>query len=217
MSTGTTTWTDDLVTSYDRTAESYATIFFSELERKPFDCQLLDDFVTTVQGRGLVCDLGCGPGHVARYLKARGVQVMGVDLSPCMIDVARRLSPDIPFSQGNMLQLEMKDQSLAGVVAFYSMIHLQRKQVPDAAAELYRVLIPDGQLLVAVHGGEGEVHSDQFLGEAVSFHATFFHAHEMVAYLQQAGFAVEAPKVRPPYPFEYQSQRVYISAHRPQQ
>jgi 2-polyprenyl-3-methyl-5-hydroxy-6-metoxy-1,4-benzoquinol methylase len=66
---------------YDRVAAEYARRIFGELEHKPLDRQLLDRFAAMVQGRGQVCDLGCGPGHVARYLHERGVQVMGLDLS----------------------------------------------------------------------------------------------------------------------------------------
>ena len=53
------------------------------------DRQLLDRFAASVQDRGPVCDLGCGPGHVARYLSERKVQVCGVDLSPEMVKRAR--------------------------------------------------------------------------------------------------------------------------------
>ena len=62
-----------LAAKYDRVAEKYAAAFFDELERKPFDRALLDRFAAAVAGRGRVCDVGCGPGHVGRYLAARGV------------------------------------------------------------------------------------------------------------------------------------------------
>jgi len=62
-----------LAAKYDRVAEKYAAAFFDELERKPFDRALLDRFAAAAAGRGRVCDVGCGPGHVGRYLAARGV------------------------------------------------------------------------------------------------------------------------------------------------
>src|SRR5439155_15857605 len=82
-----------LAAKYDRVAEKYAAAFFDELERKPFDRALLDRFAAAVAGRGRVCDVGCGPGHVGRYLAARGVEVFGLDLSPRMVELARRLNP----------------------------------------------------------------------------------------------------------------------------
>jgi len=205
-------WNQDLVASYDRTAERYAERFLHELDHKPFDRELLDNFADAVRGRGQTCDLGCGPGHVARYLKARGVDVFGLDISPGMIEVATRLNPDILFRRGDMLALDFPDQTLSGVVAFYSLIHLSRESALRALQETYRVLLPNGLLLLSVHGGEGELHVDEFLGISVSIDATLFQPEEMARYVRQAGFAVDRIVTRQPYEFEFQSTRIYISA-----
>jgi trans-aconitate methyltransferase len=66
----------DLVqTTYDRLAVEYASHLADELAGKPLNRQLLDRFADEVRGSGPVCDLGCGPGHVARYVNDRGVDV----------------------------------------------------------------------------------------------------------------------------------------------
>src|SRR6266850_631643 len=95
----------ELRSGYDRVAEHYATEYFDELKRKPFDCELLDTFAESVRDDGPVCELGCGPGQVARYLKDRGVDVCGLDLSSEMVRVARDLNPDISFEQGDLCAL----------------------------------------------------------------------------------------------------------------
>jgi organic hydroperoxide reductase OsmC/OhrA len=74
--------------SYDRLAAAYAEHVAGELAHKPFDRALLDDLADRVRGAGPVGDVGCGPGHVTAYLRARGVDARGVDLSPEMIDRA---------------------------------------------------------------------------------------------------------------------------------
>src|SRR5881628_461864 len=117
-------WNRYLVESYDRVAQRYAEQFFNELDRKPFDRELLNRYAERLHGRGKVCDLGCGPGHVARYLHSRGLDVFGVDISPRMVEVARGLNPTIPFAQADMLKLSLADSCLAGIAAFYSLIHL---------------------------------------------------------------------------------------------
>ena len=66
--------------SYDCAADAYAQHLADELERKPLDRHLLDRFAEETRGRGLVADVGCGPGHVARYLHDRGVSIVGIDL-----------------------------------------------------------------------------------------------------------------------------------------
>ena len=67
-------------TSYDSVADEYVRRIFAELEHKPLDRELLDRFAASVRDVEPACDLGCGPGHVARYLHERGVQVFGVDI-----------------------------------------------------------------------------------------------------------------------------------------
>src|SRR6185503_6077672 len=130
----------DIQTGYDRVAEQYANEFFEELARKPFDRQLLDRFAEEMSGAGVVCELGCGPGQVARYLKDRGVEMRGIDLSPEMVRVGGNLNPDIPFSVGDMTALQLPDDSLAAFVLFYSIIHIRRELVTSVFKEMSRVL-----------------------------------------------------------------------------
>jgi ubiquinone/menaquinone biosynthesis C-methylase UbiE len=147
---------------------------------------------------------------MARYLKDRGVEVCGVDLSAAMVQHASQRNPDIPFHRGDMRALPFPSGSFAGLAAFYSLIHLQRPEVSSALQELHRVLHAHAPLLLAFHGGIGEVHTENWFGQGVSIDATLFTAEEMTAYLHEAGFQVEQVEEREPYPFEYQSRRVYI-------
>lgn len=95
----------ELQRSYDRVAETYAEQFRDEMLRKPFDRKMLDWLAEKVGGSGVICDMGCGPGQVARYLHARGVKVCGVDLSPEMVRQAQHLNQGISFRQGDMFAL----------------------------------------------------------------------------------------------------------------
>jgi len=204
-------WNPDLAGTYDRVARPYGEQFFHELDRKPFDRELLDRFAARVRGRGRVCDLGCGPGHVGRYLVERGVDAFGLDLSSGMVALARDLNPAMRFAQGDMHALPVCDASLAGIVAFYSLIHLERGSAVGVLTELTRVLMPGGLLLLAFHGGEGEVHADDWFGRGVSIDATLYQPTEMATHMNRAGLDVEAITTRPPYEFEYQTTRVYAA------
>src|SRR4051794_31184150 len=92
----------DVQASYDRVAEEYVARIFDELEHKPLDRRLLDRFAERARVIGPACDVGCGPGHVTRYLRDRGASVTGVDLSPAMVEAARRLNPGVDFAQADM-------------------------------------------------------------------------------------------------------------------
>jgi ubiquinone/menaquinone biosynthesis C-methylase UbiE len=105
---------------------------------------MLVRFAQQVCERGKVCDLGCGPGQVARYLSEHGVDGFGVDLSKRMIGIVRQLSPKISFRTGNMLSLRLRDASLAGIAAFYAIVNIPRELIGAAFKEVARVLQPKG-------------------------------------------------------------------------
>jgi SAM-dependent methyltransferase len=207
---------NDAERSYDRVAAEYADRIYGELEHKPLDRQLLDRFAVEVEGLGPVCDLGCGPGHVTRYLHERGVQVTGVDLSAEMVKQAQRLNPDIEFRQGNMLSLDIDDQSLGGIVAFHSIIHCSCTQLTVALAEMKRVLRAGGLLLLAFHVGDETIHFDEWWGRPVTLDFHFFRPKVIEGLVRTAGFEIEEIIEREPYPdVEHQSRRCYIFAKNP--
>ena len=199
----------ELESSYDRVARHYAAEYFDELSRKPFDRELLDRFAESISGAGEVCEIGCGPGQIARYLKDRGVRISGIDLSEKMVDAARSANADISFARGDMLALDFPDNSLSGIVSFYAIIHLKRTDVTRALKEMFRVLEPAAQLLVSFHGGEGDLHRDEWYGEPVSIDVTLMTHEEMLGYLRAAGFSDAKVIEREPYEFEYPTRRMY--------
>jgi SAM-dependent methyltransferase len=202
--------------SYDRLAEEYARRIANELEHKPLDRELLDRFARTTTGRGEICDLGCGPGHVARYLHDAGASVFGLDLSPGMIEQARKLSPHIPFREGNMMALEITNDTLAGVVAFYAIVNIPRQSLPLVFQEIKRVLRPQGLLLLAFHVGDEVLHEDELWGQKISMDFLLFPTSAIKSDLESAGFTIQEVIERPPYlEVEYQSHRAYILASKP--
>jgi SAM-dependent methyltransferase len=210
---------DDVINSiresYDRVAEEYARRIADELRHKPLDRELLNRFAKQTAGQGEVCDMGCGPGHVARYLRDAGASVFGLDLSPGMLEQARKLNPDIPFREGNMMSLDIPDGTLAGVAAFYAIVNIPRKSLPVVFQEIRRVLQPDGLLLLAFHTGDEVLHEDELWGQKISMDFLLFPPSEIKLDLEAAGFAIEEIVEREPYPdVEYPSRRAYIFARK---
>jgi SAM-dependent methyltransferase len=205
----------DIAAGYDRLASHYADRFGTELDGKPADRALLDRFAAEVAGRGPVWDVGCGPaGHVTAYLARRGVAASGADLSPGAVAEARRRHPGLDFRVADMLRLPAADGSLAGIVAFYSVIHLPRPQIPAVLAEFRRVLAPGGSLLLAMHPGAGERGSADALGQGVALRMTLVTLAEITALVEAAGLAVGWSQAREPYPGEV-TPRLYLWARFP--
>lgn len=212
---GSDRWADPTVT-YDAVAARYAGRFLHELDAKPFDRDLLTRFAGALtagrrgHGPGLVCDLGCGPGHVGAFLAERGARVVGIDRSRGMVTQARLHRPSIPVGQGDMAALGLLNGSLAGIVCFYALIHIPRVQVPGVLRELHRVLTVGGALLVAVHGGEGSLHATSMLEQPANIDATLFSLSELTGLLEAAGFVIVEAHERDPYDHEVSTRRLYL-------
>jgi len=202
--------------SYDRLADEYARRISNELQYKPLDRELLGRFVMEVPGTGQVCDMGCGPGQVARYIRDLGANVFGLDLSAGMLKQARRLNPDISFREGNMLALDLPNEALAGIAAFYAIVNIPKTSLPVVFREMQRVLRPGGLLFLAFHAGDEILHKDQLWEINISMDFFLFQPSAIRRCLEGAGFVIEDAVERGPYApeVEYQSRRAYIFARK---
>ena len=207
----------DVRSCYDLVADEYARRIYDELQHKPLDRQMLDRFAKSVGNAGLVCDLGCGPGQVARYLHERGLQVCGVDLSLGMIEQARQLNPGIEFSTDDMRALSAKDGTWAGIAAFYAIVNLSPSDLVQALREMMRVLLPVGRLLLSFHIGEDTTQVEDMWSYGTALEFTFYRVGTVAGNVRDAGFEIEEIVERAPYgpDVEYQSHRAYIFAQKP--
>lgn len=111
--------------SYDTVAAEYVLRVKDPSELDPLSRAMLAAFAELVRAadRGPVADLGCGPGKVTAHLASLDVPVCGIDVSPEMIELARRAYPDLRFTVGSMTALELDDDALGGILAYYSTHH----------------------------------------------------------------------------------------------
>ena len=202
--------------AYNAVAKEYAKAFFGEHEKKPKDREMLLRFSKEIGDRRPVWDLGCGPGQTARYLKSLGVEISGLDLSEGILEQARKNHPEINFKKGNILKLEFENDSIAGAVSFYSIVHFTGEQVTTAFGEIFRVLKPGGIFLFTYHIGDKTIHVEEFLGRKINVDFMFFTADFISGCLKRAGFDKINIIEREPYPeVEYQSRRAYVFALKP--
>ena len=95
-----------------------------------------------------VLDLACGPGNVARQLVDLGARVIGVDIAPGMLELARADVPEAAFVRGELEQLPFADGSCDAALCGHGY-----QFVPDlcrALREARRVLRPGGRLAASV-------------------------------------------------------------------
>lgn len=208
---------DSIRASYDCVADAYAAAIFDELKHKPFDREVLLRFARETAGSGRVCDMGCGPGQVARFLREAGADVFGLDLSAGMVAEARRLNPGIEFLQGDTLALDLADASLAGVTAFYAIVNLPAELRPQAFGEMARVLQRGGLLLLTFHIGGAVLGVSELWGRPITMKFYTLARDVVLGELESAGLVIEECLERDPYPppIEHQSRRAYFFARKP--
>ncbi|POH70826.1 SAM-dependent methyltransferase [Cryobacterium zongtaii] len=137
--------------AYARRAAEYAEHLGLITSVHPSDLQLVTGWADRLDGP--LIDAGCGPGQWTGYLAERGVRIRGVDLVPGFIDHARRAYPEVSFAIGDIGALPEPPGTVAGVLAWYSLIHHEPKSLRDALSEFARVLRPGGELLLGFFEG----------------------------------------------------------------
>jgi ubiquinone/menaquinone biosynthesis C-methylase UbiE len=168
------------------------------LDDRPLDHALFGVFAGLVLagGNDRVADVGCGPGRVTILLSRLGLDAFGIDLSPGMLELARRTYPELRFDQGSMLALELPDASLGGLLAYYSIIHIPWEQRAEVFAEFHRVLVPGGVVMLVFQVGDDQGHRSEFSGTPVSLDWYRQRPDEVAELLREAGFEVWMSAVR---------------------
>jgi len=178
--------------SYDRVADNYAhmvaTTGVGDIRTHPWLRAMMDTFADAVGGLAPVLDVGCGPGTITAYLAERGVNVSGVDLSPRMIDNARRLYPECSFRVGSSTDLDLADSSLGGVLGWWSLFNLPRDILPRVLSSFAQALMPDGQVIIATHVGDDDLlRTEAYGGVAVNWTTFKWRPEQLAVLVEQAG------------------------------
>ncbi|WP_129261177.1 class I SAM-dependent methyltransferase [Streptomyces sp. M3] len=188
--------------SYDTVAADYAAFVKAPAELDPLSRGMLGSFAEVVRtaGRGPVADLGCGPGKVTAYLAGLDLSVLGVDLSPKMIELARQAYPGLDFAVGSMTALPVEDGELGGILAYYSVHHTPAELLPVVFAQFTRALAPGGHLMMAGHVGDGEIlrPTQAYGGNPVSYESHLLPPDRIATLLGEAGLVVTARLLEEP-------------------
>ena len=183
---------DTVRDSYDSVADNYVemvtTTGIGDIRTHPWLKAAMDAFAGSVAPIGPVLDVGCGPGTVTAYLADRGVEVSGVDLSPRMIDHARRLHPRCKFAVGSATDLDLRPASLGGILGWWSLFNLPRNVLPPVLAAFTAALRQGGQLIIATHAGDKDVErTEAYNGVPVQWTTYQWQPEQLIALVQQAG------------------------------
>lgn len=186
--------------AYDVVAPDYARLLPDMSVEAPLDRAVLAAFVGLARpGDGPVAEIGCGSGRVTAHLADEGLRMVGLDLSPCMVAMARSVRPDLALAVAHAEALPVRSGCLGGLVAWYSPIHLPTDRLPGVLAEFARVTSPGAPVVVAFQCGQGErVDRDTAYGHPVPLTYHRHRVQDVADALSAAGFALHASLRREP-------------------
>lgn len=183
---------------YDAVAQTYAKVLPDLSFEAPLDRAVIDHFARAAGETPKILDAGCGAGRLAAHLADQGCDVTGADLSAEMIRAARRDHPGLHFDVADIAELPYPDASFDGVVAWYSLIHTPLSALPGVVAELARVLVPGGVLLVAAHLGAGTRSTNRAYGHDVQLDLVLHELDGLGRAVEDAGLSREVVLERAP-------------------
>lgn len=198
--------------AYDAVAGDYAELIPDVRVEACVDLAIVDEFVAAV-GSEMVLDAGCDAGRMARYIADRGATVTGVDISPGMIEMARRDHGDLSFTVGSLTDPPYADRCFGGVMLWYSTIHTHRVLQPRIFREVARVLRPGGFVLVGFQSGGGVRDVSAFYrarGHDIELHRYLFEPDEVIGWMNMAGLHEVCRMTRGPRGSEKDNQTVLL-------
>jgi uncharacterized protein YceH (UPF0502 family) len=208
---------DKVRAAYAAVAVSYAEQFCDELAGLPFESWLLRRVVDLADGSPVV-EVGTGPGHVAAFLAEAGADATGLDITPEMVDQARRRYPGGSYQVGDLRRL-MRPTTHDGwgaVLAWYSLIHLAPSELPAAIASLARPLRANGWLVLALHTGAEVRTATDWFGHEIDLDFVLHDPAEILAIVEQTGLLDIEWYHRGPFTARGETtQRLYVLARKP--
>jgi len=201
--------------AYNLLAAKYHELFKDEMSQKEYDRKLLDNFSQYFKPDSIIHDVGCGPsGHIGKYLFDKGLNVSGIDISEKCVDIAKSYNQDMTFIKMDMMNLQINDQSIDGIISFYSIIHTPKYYIDKIFLEFKRVLKKGGKVLLAVKEGEKEGFENNILNSNTSIYFSYFKKQEIETYFIANGFKILFLECRKPYADEIAIPRIYAIAEK---
>lgn len=169
---------------YELISQAYAVKFCEPSDN-------LDDFLKFIPKGGRILDAGCGPGVDSSYMMGKGFEVLGIDLSAKMLELAMKKNPDVKFRRVDIRELDFNTQSFDAILASYSLIHITKQDIPRVIKNFHRMLKPTGVLFIGVQEGTSkEVFITEPLKPDKKIFINIISAKEIKELLEVEGFKI---------------------------
>ena len=201
--------------SYDRAYKEYMELFGNELEKYPYDRQLIDRLVNGLPQNARVCDIGCGPtAYIGSYLLNKGANIYGIDISVACIRNAKSMFPEMNLYVMDMMDTAFGDNFFDGLLSFYSIYHISKEYLLKVFLEYHRILKPKGKVMLVTHKGTFTDTLTTLWGhDDLELYASFHLENEIERLFVDGGFAIDRLESRDTV-YEFPKERIVALAEK---
>ncbi len=170
------------IQAYNIIAEKFTEVWY---DHPPYE--ILDILVENISKKSLILDAGCGPGHHSNYLKKKGHDVVGIDLSESMINIANKVTNGVEFKQMDMLNTKFSRSSFDCVWSVGSALHIHREELITLLFEYKRILKKNGTLGIGL-----QIDRNSEIANDGRFFEFYESREEIINLLNYVGFNIVA-------------------------
>lgn len=181
----------NLKDTYDKIAENW----HQDHQKDDWWVEGTNKFISFLKKGDLVLDVGCGGGTKSKYLIQKGLNVIGIDFSGKMIEIAKREAPNGTFIVKDLADIETLDYILEGIFMQAVLLHIPKARAKEAIQKMANKLKKGGYLYVAVKarkpgGAEEEVCIEEDYGHRYERFFSFFSLEEIKNHMRESGLDI---------------------------
>jgi SAM-dependent methyltransferase len=142
------------------------------------------------QGRARVLDAACGPGNVSRYLMARrpDLDLLGIDLAPRMVELAREAVPSAHFAVHDCRRLTELQLRFDGIICAFGLPYLSGQEASAFIEAAGRTLNPGGVLYLSTMLGKNGDSGFELCSTGDQVYVNYHTEDQVLCSLQRCGF-----------------------------
>lgn len=176
--------------SYEATAEEFSS---NVADLAPMES--IQKFINFLPARAKIIDIGCGSGRDANIFAENGLNVLGVDFSPNLINIAKNNAPSAQFQMMDIEAMTFSPSSFDGAWSGCALSHISKKRLPSVLLNIHSFLKSNGYFYLTVRKGKGEgLEKDLRYGDIEKFWS-YFEEDELADYVRAAGFKIKESSI----------------------